>query len=161
MSHPRGFTLFELIMVMVIVCIVLGMAAPSLRNFWASRRSDDVAAQLLALTQWARTQAISNGRIYRLNIEPQEGVYYLTVQDGDQFIPLDEEMGRVFGIPEEMRLNMVRSYEAAAPFVEFFPSGRMDPAIISISDPYGAEIRIVCDSPTESFHIVSNVEVRG
>jgi Tfp pilus assembly protein FimT len=56
-------TLLELILVMVILSTVLAMAAPSLRGFFASRRTQDTAAQILALTQLARSQAICEGII--------------------------------------------------------------------------------------------------
>ena len=57
----RGFTLLELILVMVILSTVLAMAAPSLSGFFGSRQTHDTAAQILALTQLARSQAISEG----------------------------------------------------------------------------------------------------
>src|SRR3972149_3661562 len=67
-----GFTLLELILVMVILSTVLAMAAPSLRGFFASRQIQDAAAQILALTQFARSQAVSEGTTYRLNFDPDE-----------------------------------------------------------------------------------------
>ena len=84
--HACGaFTLLELILVMVIVCVMMAMAATSLRGFWAGRRTDDAASQLLAVTHWARSQAATDGRLYRLNIEPRAGTYWLTVQQQEQF----------------------------------------------------------------------------
>ncbi|MBM4024858.1 MAG: prepilin-type N-terminal cleavage/methylation domain-containing protein, partial [Planctomycetes bacterium] len=62
----RGMTLLELILVLIILSTVLALAAPSLRGFFASRRIDGAAAQILALTQWARSQAVSEGIVYRL-----------------------------------------------------------------------------------------------
>ena len=76
----RGFTLLELILVMVILSTVLAMAAPSLRGFFASRKTHDTAAQILALTQFARSQAISEGIVYRLNFDTRQRTYWLTAQ---------------------------------------------------------------------------------
>ena len=59
--NAAGMTLLELILVMLILSTVLAMAAPSLRGFFTSRRIDDAAAQILALTQFARSQADQRG----------------------------------------------------------------------------------------------------
>ena len=75
-----GFTLLELILVMVILSTVLAMAAPSLRGFFGSRKTNDTASQILSLTQFARSQAISEGIIYRLNFDTRERTYWLTAQ---------------------------------------------------------------------------------
>ena len=45
-NHDRGFTLIELILVMVILCTVLGMAGPSLRGFFSQRQVEDAAASI-------------------------------------------------------------------------------------------------------------------
>ena len=64
-----GLTLLELVLVMVIICTILAMAAPSLRGFFTSRETSDAAAQIVALTHLARSQAITEGRVYRLNLD--------------------------------------------------------------------------------------------
>jgi type II secretion system protein H len=74
----KGFTLLELIVVMVILATVLALAGPSLRGFFGSRQLPDTAAQILALTQFARSQAISEGIIYRLNFNTSKREYWLT-----------------------------------------------------------------------------------
>ena len=160
LKHSPGFTLLELVLVMVIVCVVLAMAAPSLRNFWASRRDDDAATQVLALTQWARSHAIIDGRIYRLTIDSQKSAYRLTMQDYDQFIELGEEFGRLFTMPDDTRISLTRLDEAAVDYIDFFPSGRMDPATIRITGIHNADLRIVCESPTEPFRLITPGEER-
>jgi hypothetical protein len=53
----------------------------------------------LAVTRWARTQAAADARLYRLNIDEQAGKYFLTVQDGQQLVPLGKSMGQEFEVP--------------------------------------------------------------
>ena len=106
-SHSRrGFTLIELILVMAVLCIVVGLAAPSLTGFGRGRRATDAAAQIVSLARWARSQAITQGVVYRLNLNPAEGSYWLTVQQPDgTFGELLEEIGGVFTLPEDIRLD--------------------------------------------------------
>ena len=79
----RGaFTLLELILVLVLISVLLGIAAPSLRGFVGARRSADAAAQVLAMANYARSQAIAQGTVYRLNVDATENVYWLTILSG-------------------------------------------------------------------------------
>ncbi len=68
-----GYTLFELVLVMAVLLIAAGMAAPSLRNFARGRDAGDAAEQFVAVARWARTQAIAQGAVYRLNVDLTPG----------------------------------------------------------------------------------------
>ncbi len=158
-GQPRAFTLLELVLVMVVVCAVLAVVAPSLRGLWSGRRADDAAYQLLAVANWAHTQAITDRQVYRLSIDRQANRYVLTTQEQGSFVPLGKEIGRVFELPEDMRLNLIRGDgNGNVDHVNFYPSGRADPAIIEISPPQGEAIRIICKTPTEIFHIQTAAE---
>jgi prepilin-type N-terminal cleavage/methylation domain-containing protein len=98
-ARATGFTLLELILVMLILSTVLAMAAPSLRGFFGSRQAQDTAAQMLALTQFARSQAISEGVVYRLNFDPKDRVDWLTAWKSGAFEELETEFGQVFTLP--------------------------------------------------------------
>ena len=169
----RGFTLMELILVLLILTVIVGMTIPSLRGPAAKRGIDECAGQLLALTQYARSQAVAEGVAYRLNVDVAARTYYLTKQDGPEFYELGTEFGRVFEVPEGIELQWDSAYldqqqqlfaitgqvppDALAgpvPFVEFRPSGRVDPALILITDPDGNVTQLVCPSSTETFRIV-------
>src|SRR5689334_13604841 len=105
-AHP-GFTLLELILVMTIVAIIVAMASPMLRGFGEGRRVDNCAGELVALTQWARTQAMTRGATYRLNMDPNSRTYWLTVDQGDgiTFASPGTEFGRVFVAPDGVTLD--------------------------------------------------------
>ena len=79
----RGFTLLELVLVLVVLAIMAGIAAPTLRGFARGRNVPDAAAQLVTLTRWAHAQAIAEGRVYLLNLDPAGGKYWLTVEEGN------------------------------------------------------------------------------
>jgi len=153
---PRqGFTLLELILVMVILSTVLAMAAPSLRGFFASRQTQDAAAQLLTLTQLARSQAVCEGTNYRLNLNAEEGKYWLTSWQSGAFEKLKTEFGQVFTLPKDtvMQLDGVER-EGDEIFVSFAPQGISTAARIRLEDRRGQIVDVICPAATESFSIV-------
>lgn len=141
---------------MVIITTVLGMASISLKGFFASRRTADAAAQILALLQYARSQAVAEGRIYRFNLDADEGRYWLTAQSGGAYESPPSEFGRVFLLPEgtRARLEMVGT-AAAEGRISFFPDGRAEPARISLVGRQEETAEIACESPAERFRIVA------
>src|SRR4051812_29637970 len=76
----RAFSLLELILVMLILAIIVAMIVPEMSNFGRNRRAGDCAGQIVAVAHWARTRAIADGVPYRLNVDPQQGTYWLTMQ---------------------------------------------------------------------------------
>jgi type II secretion system protein H len=153
--RSNAFTILELILVLVILCTVLATAAPSMSGWSRGSRLRDAGDQLLALTRFARTQAIAESRTYRLNIDSQAGRYWLTAQDGLDFTALGSEWGRIHSVPEGFSMQVIDGQGAGTDAVDFFANGRTQPAHIRISagDAYAVELQ--CITPAESFVIVS------
>jgi prepilin-type N-terminal cleavage/methylation domain-containing protein len=153
----RGFTLLELILVMVILSTVLAMAAPSLRGFFASRQSQDAAAQILALTQFARSQAVCEGTTYRLNFDTDEATYWLTSNRNGAFEELGVEFGRVFDLPKDTELELENvEQDGGESYIAFNPQGTVTPATIGLIDRRGNIVKLHCPAATESFSIITN-----
>lgn len=158
---------------MVIVCVALAMVAPSLAGWNQGSKLRDAGEQLLATIHYARAQAIANGQTYRLNIDTRGNTYYLTAQDGQQFVNLANEYGRVFALPDGFRIEISASqtqqqpqanqqYAAAAPanasVIEFYATGRSQVAQIRING-YGKDQTILeCATPAEGFRIATAQE---
>ena len=144
---------------MVIVATVLGLAAPSLRGFFGSRQTDDVARRLVALARLARSLAASKGRTYRLNLDVQEGTYWLTRQDGGTFLGLGSEFGRTFSLPEGIEARWEEPAGAASRgYVVFHPDGRAEAVTIRITGRQGQQIDVTCRSPVERFQVARTEE---
>jgi Tfp pilus assembly protein FimT len=147
-------TLLELILVLVILSTVLAMAAPSLRGFFTSRRTDDMAAQILALTQLARSQAISEGIVYRLNFDTQQRTYWLTAQRAGVFERPGTDFGQIFEFPKEITVELEGLEEKdGETFFAFTPYGTVTPGTIRLIDRRGQAVELACPSATESFSI--------
>jgi prepilin-type N-terminal cleavage/methylation domain-containing protein len=154
-DQDGAFTLLELILVMVILSTVLAMAAPSLRGFFASRQTHDTAAQILALTQLARSQAISEGIIYRLNFDTRKRIYWLTAQKAGAYEELESGLGQEFTLPKDMTMDLENvDKDEGDVFVAFTPQGTVTAATIRLIDRGGRAVEVMCPSATESFSIV-------
>ncbi|HOW69970.1 MAG TPA: prepilin-type N-terminal cleavage/methylation domain-containing protein [Phycisphaerae bacterium] len=152
-SH-RGFTLLELVLVLMIVCITLAMAAPSLRGWSKGSRLHDEVDAFVAVTRLARTQAVTTSKPHRLFIDPATATYQLRVQEGEEFIPLESGFGRPFELPQGYRIELRTTPESADSFIPFYPTGRTQPAQVRITSELGETVDIECASPAESFEIV-------
>ena len=161
-GRNKGFTLLELILVMVILSTVLAMAAPSLSGFFGSRQTHDTAAQILALTQLARSQAISEGIVYRLNFDTTERTYWLTAQQAGTFEELEIELGQVFTLPKDMIMELEDvEEEDMKTFLQFTPQGTVTAGTIRLIDRRGLALEVTCPTVTESFSIVELKYVNG
>jgi Tfp pilus assembly protein FimT len=150
-------TLLELILVMMILSTVLAMAAPSLRGFFVSRRGDDAAAQILALTQFARSQAISEGIIYRLNFDVQEHTCWLTAQKAGTYERLQTSFGKAYTIPKDLVIELEDiEKEDRDVFLAFTPYGTVTAGTIRLIDRHGRALEIACPTVTESFSIAES-----
>jgi len=171
--ESAGFTILELVLVMVLITVTLAIAAPSLRGFWAGARVKNEANQICALAMWARTQAITQGATYRLNIDANGKSYSVSMVDSQQqqsqnssqgampgagqqqqqATPISSEFGQTFQVADNMNVSLVRDDGGAGDHVDFFPNGRAETGTIHVSSG-SDDVQIACLSPTERYAIV-------
>ena len=69
-GHPRAtskpapctaFTLVELVVVMTLMVIAIGVAAPSFKGFLQGRNQEDEARRFLSLTRYGLSRAVAEG----------------------------------------------------------------------------------------------------
>jgi len=154
-----GFTLLELILVLALISVVLALAAPSLHGFSDSRQTADTAIRVAALTHWARSQAIAQGRPYRLHVDPLGGFCWLTVQRAGAYVPVDDQVASRLVPPEGVSLSLESALpDRPVPYVQFYPSGRCDMASIEVRGRQGEVFLVACDTPTDRFRVISPAE---
>jgi prepilin-type N-terminal cleavage/methylation domain-containing protein len=159
--HLRpAFTLIELILVMVIICVALARAAPSLRGWNRGTQLRNAGDDFLATARWARAQAVADAKVYRLNVDAGAGKYWVTVQQGGQFVNVANSFGQAVTLPpDELRIQLaaVQPASSAPPeFIEFYPSGRSTAARVRITLLMdGSTVDIECPTPAEGFALVN------
>jgi len=157
-NHPvgtRAFTLLELILIMIILCTVLAMAAPSLRGFFSSRQLNDITEQILAMTRYAKVQSVFESRYYRVNFDPQQRLYWISSRRESQYQRLDSNFGNLYSIPADIDISFDNvSYDNGIYYFEFNPEGYSKEAAVRLRDDQDTVQEIVCYSPAENYEIV-------
>ena len=74
-NRSAGFTLIEFILVMTLLMVVFGVAAPSLSKFFKGRTLDAEARRFLALTRYAQSRAVSESVPVILWVDVREKTY--------------------------------------------------------------------------------------
>jgi prepilin-type N-terminal cleavage/methylation domain-containing protein len=164
--RTMGFTLLELILVLAIIAVIVGMSIPSLHGFAQGRRTTACVDQIVALTQYAHTQAITRGTVYRLNMRPasmnSRATYWLTVQQDDgQFRPTGDSLGLEFQAPDGVDISWNAPSHADGQYIQFQSTGRTDPATIHVMGADRQDFLIACPSATELFKAMTPQEARA
>ena len=152
----RGFTLLELVLVLLILCIAAAAAAPSLVGWGRASTVRDAGDQFLAVARWARAQALADSTVYRLNVDSRAGTYWVTMQDGMNYVAPGNEFGRVFSVPDGFSIAMTtlgQDQQQQLTAVDFLPTGRTQPARVRIGRSDSDAVNIECPTPAEGFHI--------
>jgi len=159
LSTRVGFSLLELIAVMVIVAAVLAIAMPRMRGFFASRHLEHAATELLALTRYARTMAVSLGRPYRLNIDGHDHKYFLTTPGEQGYEQPANDFGRTYEFAKGIEIEWIDSDEPSKRgYLEFWPDGQVDVATLRLTDRHENVMDVRSLSPSESFQIDTPAE---
>jgi len=158
-ASPRGFTLLELVLVLLLTSMILALSVPQLSGFLKGRRGADASAQILALANYARTQAVGSGSVYRLNLDEQTQTYWLSVQRGVEFYELGSEFGRHFTLPQEIKAAWDPAQGGTANWIDFHPDGRVAAVALNLTDLNGRKTVIGCRSETEPLVILPETQL--
>lgn len=160
MRGRLGFSMLELIIVMIIIATLLAAAAPSLRGFYAKQQVTNLAGQIVALCNYAQQAARNEGRIYRFNLDVEQGIYGLTAQEGSEFFEPMHDLGMVFELPAEVRAYWMEMDLTASDrqYVTFYPSGRVEPAAIRLIGRRDQIMDVMCLSATGRFTALTEEE---
>ncbi|HEY3861111.1 MAG TPA: GspH/FimT family pseudopilin [Verrucomicrobiae bacterium] len=80
--QQSGFTLIELVLVMLLMVILISLVFPSLKGFFRGRNLDNEALRFLALTRYGQSRAVTEGVPVELWINPKAGSYGLEALSG-------------------------------------------------------------------------------
>jgi type II secretion system protein H len=156
--HPRAFTLIELLLVMALIAIVVALVAPQFRGFTIGQRMKNTATTLLAMTRYARTQAVTQGVTYRLNYDDKASSFWISYENGSTTATAGNDFGQPFTMADGIRVETDIPSQSQGQYIEFRPTGRTDPAKIKLTDKLGSSIDLECSSATEMFRIVNPEE---
>ncbi len=124
----QGFTLLELIIVLVIVGVATAIVLPSIDRGLKKRQAKQSVLTLAAVARDLRRRAIDQGKLKSLTVEPRANSY---LASGGNIVRLPDTVqitGTTGGEPIGERLTQ---------FV-FFPNGSLLGGEIALSDRHGS-----------------------
>jgi len=110
--RSRGFTLIELMIVMVIVAILVGVGVPSWRSFSRSLAQNQARSQVLEAIRLARQTAVTTHRPVYIQYGTPPGTTDITTfkvhndTDSDGIVDSGER-NKTFTLPKNTRLSVV------------------------------------------------------
>jgi len=163
-NFRRGFTLIEMILVLLLIAVVAGIVTPNLRNFSAGAKLRDSADQFLALTRLARVQAISTGQVHRVTLDTAGNRCVVaaeaTTPQGQELKEISAGMDGSFIIPDGVQIQMNDPQRTPKNYVQFFPNGRTQAAKVRFSmTDSNAYIEVECVAPAEGFAKINGTGV--
>jgi len=98
-----AFTLIEFILVMALLAGAMAFSAPLLSRFFRQRHLEDEATRFLALTEYGRNEAVSQGFPMVVWIHPESQQYGLEPDPG---FPLVSARSRVYTLHQDVRFEL-------------------------------------------------------
>ena len=139
---PNGFTLIELALVTVLLGMLVALTTPLFQRTFRTLAVEEAGRSLTRTMHFARERSILEGGRYRLHLDPEEGAYWLSVEDDGVFRRLPGRAGRTVRLPRGIRLETDQRH------VTFTPNGAATDARLQFSSDEGAGLNLVLDGFT-------------
>lgn len=142
----RGFTLVELLIVMVLIGVMGGMAVLAMGQMGSSRRAEFEARRLARLLELAEQETSIRGEV--VGLELSAGGYRFLQLHGEVWQTLDDALFQARRLaPLSLRLMLDGEVKVLLPQPNFIPL----PQIVLTPDGGGSEFRIAIDDNAERF----------
>lgn len=136
-QNKAGFTLVEILLVLIIMGIVVALTAPNLSKGYLRFQLNKTSDDLQSVSRWAQAMAIGQQRVYALSFADDHRSYRLVreeVIDGendgqDNFGPVPGALGAVHTIPQAVRLDTSEDR------IQFYSDGTIGPATLQLTAP--------------------------
>lgn len=152
-----SFTLLELLVVILIISIALGFLTPLFRKTFLDIQLNSSAQDIVSLMRYAQQRAIIENVSFRLNLDTENGSYWLTMEESDKqsYSKLRGNFGRLYTIAGELKM------EARESSVDFYPDGEAGDVRIKITSPNNKGLIITLKSEAGSNIVVRDENEKG
>lgn len=150
----RGFSLIELVIVMVLVSLSLALVAPSLSRFSKGVELKTTAQKISGILRYFRSESIQKGRVYQVlfdvdlrevRIQSLEGE-----EKGETEIQKNDQMAlkRAYPLPAGIQMKEIKipspEFPSDLPTIEFYPNGGTNGGsiILDAQDQRGYRIKV-------------------
>jgi type II secretion system protein H len=138
-----GFSLLELVVVLVIMGLAAAVVIPSFISGWSGLQLETAARDLVTEMKVARTQAISRQKVFRFRLS----------QDLDSTKSVAAALANEFGepikvFPIDSSIRLVTDQDSLLLEISFYPNGRSSGASFQLRNQAGKTIALEVDAIT-------------
>lgn len=143
----RGYTMIELIVVVVLIGIMLSMSVPKIRQSILSNNLKSTTRRIIGLVKSTRDRAIQKQSVYNFHIDFAENKIWIKADAGDEAEGFDTEefqSGRdnTFVLPPDVRVTDIWSRGGGTVaegegLIRFNEKGYIEPAVIHLEAENG------------------------
>ena len=146
LSHQRnaGFSLLELLVVLMLLAILVAVVIPSLGRGVATVKLNTSSREIAAAIRLARSKAVRDQQVYLLGFDLEKNEVELS--------SLNSSYRKAFELPAGIRLKSVSllkgtlGSEANNPFFYFMPNGNSQSFQLSLQNEQGRSLRVIQNS---------------
>lgn len=142
--RDHGFTLLELLIVVLVITLVLAVSYPSLSRGSASIRLRTTGRDVLNTFRYAREKAVTEQIGMKITVDREKQILVLSNFLGDG--------SRIYTMPEDVKIHRMALGDAEVPegpvIVRFLPNGSSDPIEVLLKSDAGSFLRIISDPIT-------------
>jgi type II secretion system protein H len=179
-TTPRGFTLIEMMVVLVLIGILTAMIIPAMRGTYEDSLLRSTSRRLIDLCDLAYSRAVSSSEPCRVRLDPATGHYVLesaTDPDarGGDFLPVDWRVGEQGKLDRRVSIQVRQAEEDPAAAtgseprlvtaailksesqpdtISFYPDGTADAAEIVLRDRDGFRLGLRIDPITARVRVI-------
>jgi prepilin-type N-terminal cleavage/methylation domain-containing protein len=163
----RGFTLVELILVMVVIFTLATVVAPRFSDFFPSLQVRKSTEHLMAWARKARTDAALTGTRQRLYLDPAKRKFWIEneprpIKEPGKFVALSGAWSEEL-LPEGVEIGSIDIAEtdpgsSGVRYVEFRPDGTCSDATVVLSNDNGDRQTLKIEGATSKITIASAAE---
>jgi prepilin-type N-terminal cleavage/methylation domain-containing protein len=145
----RGYTLIELMAVIILLSIMLSFAIPRFEGSLLKPDSRKISRRLVMKVESLRQSAIKSRKLYSLHIQPDMGLIWETNESMTQE-ELDAAPHNAYKINADVRIRDVtfgsgRTISSGEAEIRFSPAGYSDKVLIHIEDENGKPITLLIE----------------
>jgi general secretion pathway protein H len=151
----KGFSLIELIVVLILISLCLALVAPTLSRFSKTVELKGATRKISAILRYSRSEAVNRGKVYQVlfdsnlkEVRVQWIVPESTEAMGEDPKKEDKAPQKIYPLPNGIHLKEVKveepQYPSDFPAIEFYPNGGSNGGTILLEgqDQRGYKVKV-------------------
>jgi prepilin-type N-terminal cleavage/methylation domain-containing protein len=132
-----AITFIELLIVIIIIGVLSAISIPQFKKTVENHALEAFVKDIYYLCRYLQASAISQEKVFCLNINQGEHKFWGTYIEGDEFKKIPDRFGKTYQAPADAIISTDK------PVIYFYPDGSIDTATINFDNEYNNKISLI------------------